>query len=121
MHARYRPAHGRGDPRLVGCPQCERARLRGTVINILNPKLSIFFFAFLPQFISTGESDPLARMLALSGVFMLMAFVVFVGYGLLAARVRDHVTSRPLVMTWMRRTFGAAFLALGARPALSDR
>ena len=91
------------------------------LINILNPKLSIFFFAFLPQFISTTESDPLTQMLLLSGVFMLMTFVVFVGYGLLAARVRDHVVSRPRVMTWMRRTFAAAFLALGAKLALSDR
>jgi threonine/homoserine/homoserine lactone efflux protein len=91
------------------------------LINILNPKLTIFFFAFLPQFISTGQSDPLPLMLLLSGVFMLMTFVVFVGYGLLAARVRDHVTSRPRVMTWMRRTFAAAFLALGAKLALSDR
>ena len=91
------------------------------LINILNPKLSIFFFAFLPQFISTTESDPLTEMLLLSGVFMLMTFVVFVGYGLLAARVRDHVVSRPRVMTWMRRTFAAAFLALGAKLALSDR
>ena len=91
------------------------------LINILNPKFSIFFFAFLPQFIKTGEADPLVRMLVLSGVFMLMTFVVFVGYGLLAARVRDHVISRPRVMTWMRRTFAAAFLALGAKLALSDR
>lgn len=91
------------------------------LINILNPKLTIFFFAFLPQFISTGQSHPLPQMLLLSGVFMLMTFVVFVGYGLLAARVRDHVTSRPRVMTWMRRTFAAAFLALGAKLALSDR
>ena len=91
------------------------------LINILNPKLTIFFFAFLPQFISTGESNPLGRMLVLSAVFMLMTFVVFVGYGLLAARVRDQVISRPRVMTWMRRTFAAAFLALGAKLALSDR
>ena len=91
------------------------------LINILNPKLSIFFFAFLPQFISTSEPDPLVRMLVLSAVFMLMTFIVFVGYGLLAARVRDRVISRPRVMTWMRRTFAAAFLALGAKLALSDR
>ena len=91
------------------------------LINILNPKLTIFFFAFLPQFLNSGDASPLSRMLALSAVFMLMTFIVFVGYGLLAARVRDHVISRPAVMTWMRRTFAAAFLALGAKLALSDR
>ena len=60
-------------------------------------------------------------MLVLSGVFMLMTFVVFVGYGLFAASIRDHVISRPRVLTWMRRSFAAAFVALGARLALTDR
>ena len=91
------------------------------LINILNPKLSIFFLAFLPQFVSPTETEPLAEMLLLSAVFMLMTFVVFVGYGLFAAAVRDRVISRPRVMTWMRRAFAAAFVALGARLALTDR
>ena len=102
-----------------------RSALQVTVtailINILNPKLSIFFLAFLPQFVSPGEPQPLMRMLALSGVFMLMTFVVFVGYGLFAAAVRKHVISRPAVLTWMRRAFAGAFAALGARLALADR
>jgi threonine/homoserine/homoserine lactone efflux protein len=91
------------------------------LINILNPKLSIFFLAFLPQFISTDEVHPLMRMLELSAVFMLMTFVVFVGYGLFAASIRDHVISRPRVLTWMRRSFAAAFGALGAKLAFADR
>jgi threonine/homoserine/homoserine lactone efflux protein len=91
------------------------------LINILNPKLSIFFLAFLPQFVSTDEVHPLARMLELSAVFMLMTFVVFVGYGLFAASIRDHVISRPRVLTWMRRSFAAAFGALGAKLAFADR
>ncbi len=91
------------------------------LINLLNPKLSIFFLAFLPQFVSAGELHPLARMLELSAVFMLMTFVVFVGYGLFAASVSDHVISRPRVMTWMRRSFAGAFVALGAKLALADR
>src|SRR6266545_2349862 len=91
------------------------------LINILNPKLSIFFLAFLPQFVRADEAQPLAHMLMLSAVFMLMTFVVFVGYGLFAASIRDHVISRPKVLTWMRRAFAGAFAALGAKLALADR
>lgn len=91
------------------------------LINILNPKLSIFFLAFLPQFVSATEPQPFIRMLSLSAVFMLMTFVVFVGYGLFAASVRDQVISRPRILTWMRRTFAGAFVALGLKLALADR
>ncbi len=91
------------------------------LINVLNPKLSIFFVAFLPQFISAGEPHPLPRMLELSAVFMLLTFVVFVGYGVFAASIREHVISRPRVLAWMRRTFAAAFVALGAKLALAER
>ena len=91
------------------------------LINILNPKLSIFFFAFLPQFVSADERQPLARMLEMSATFMLLTFVVFVGYGTFAAALRQHVISRPRVLAWLRRTFAAAFVALGARLALAER
>jgi threonine/homoserine/homoserine lactone efflux protein len=91
------------------------------LINILNPKLSIFFLAFLPQFVSANEPTPLSRMLALSAVFMLMTFVVFVSCGLFAASVRDHMISHPRVVTWMRRTFTVAFVTLATKLALSDR
>jgi threonine/homoserine/homoserine lactone efflux protein len=93
----------------------------GVLINILNPKLTIFFFAFLPQFVSSGESGATLHMLELSAVFMLVTFAVFALYGVFAAAVRSHVISRPAVMTWMRRTFGAAFVALAGRLALAER
>jgi threonine/homoserine/homoserine lactone efflux protein len=91
------------------------------LVNVLNPKLSIFFFAFLPQFISVGEANPLSQMLELSLVFMAMTFAVFVIYGVFAASVRDHVIFRPRILAWMRRTFAAAFVALGAKLAVADR
>ncbi len=93
----------------------------GILINILNPKLTIFFFAFLPQFVSTDAPGAVVRMLELSAVFMLLTFVVFAAYGVFAASVRNHVVSRPRVMTWMRRGFAGSFVALGVRLALTER
>ncbi len=107
--------------REVGARSAVQVTVTAILINILNPKLSFFFLAFLPQFVSADEPHPLSRMLALSAVFMLMTFVVFVGYGLFAASIRDHVISRPRVLTWMRRTFAGAFVALGTRLAVADR
>ena len=105
----------------LGARSAAQTVVTAILINVLNPKLSIFFLAFLPQFMSAGELHPLPRMLELSAVFMLMTFVVFVGYGLFAASIRDHVISRPRVLTWMRRSFAAAFVALGVKLAFSDR
>ena len=93
----------------------------GILINILNPKLTLFFFAFLPQFVSANEPLALVRMVELSAVFMLLTLVVFVGYGTFAAAIRSYVISRPRVLIWMRRVFAGAFAALGARLAFSDR
>jgi threonine/homoserine/homoserine lactone efflux protein len=91
------------------------------LINILNPKLSIFFFAFLPQFVPGSDPNALPLMLELSLVFMVATFAVFVGYGVFAAAIRAHVISRPQIMTWMRRSFAACFVLLGAKLALTER
>ena len=98
-----------------------RVLASGVLVNILNPKLTIFFFAFLPQFVDAGEGSSLLHMLQLSAVFMLVTFVVFAIYGLFAAAVRQYVVSRPRVMMWMRRVFAGSFVALGARLALTSR
>jgi threonine/homoserine/homoserine lactone efflux protein len=91
------------------------------LLNVLNPKLTIFFFAFLPQFVDSNDSHALSRMVGLSMVFMTLTFVVFVIYGIFAAMIRQHVISRPRVLKWMRRTFAGAFVALGAKLALAER
>jgi threonine/homoserine/homoserine lactone efflux protein len=95
--------------------------VNGVLANLLNPKLSIFFFAFLPQFVRPGDDQRVLHMLGLSAVFMVATFVVFAVYGLFAAGVRSHVLARPRVLVWMRRTFAGAFVALGAKLALTQR
>jgi threonine/homoserine/homoserine lactone efflux protein len=103
-------------------PKSNRQVVLGAVlVNILNPKLSIFFFAFLPQFVEHGDPQVLGHMLELSFVFMAATFVVFCGYGVFAAAIRSHVVSRPQVMAWMRRSFAGAFVLLGAKLALTER
>src|SRR6266436_4542114 len=105
----------------VGARSAAQVTVTAILINILNPKLSIFFLAFLPQFVAADESAPLARMLELSGAFMAMTFAVFAVYGLFAAGVRDRIITRPKVMAWLRRSFAAGFAALGAKLALAER
>ena len=93
----------------------------GVLVNLLNPKLTIFFFAFLPQFVSTDEPNAYLRMLGLSAVFMVVTFVIFAGYGVFAAAVRNHIISRPQVLTWARRVFAGSFAGLAGRLALTER
>jgi threonine/homoserine/homoserine lactone efflux protein len=107
--------------RQVDARSAAKVIVTGFLINILNPKLSIFFLAFLPQFIAADEGHPLSRMLELSAAFMAMTFMVFVVYGLFAAAVRDRIITRPRAMTWLRRAFAGGFAALGARLALAER
>jgi threonine/homoserine/homoserine lactone efflux protein len=89
-------------------------------VNLLNPKLTLFFFAFLPQFVA-AEGSPTLQMLRLSAVFVAVTFVVFVAYGLLAATVREHVLRRERVMTWVSRVFGATLAALAGKLAFATR
>ena len=106
----------------VSAAQAERGALRvigaGILVNLLNPKLTIFFFAFLPQFVAVEDPAALGAMLGLGGVFMAMTLVVFVGYGCASSLVRERVVRSPRVMAWLRRGFAGAFAALGLRLAL---
>ena len=95
--------------------------LRGLLMNILNPKLTIFFLAFLPQFVTPGSTAPALQMLVMSAVFMAITFAVFVAYGLLANMFRRAVIESPRVQNWLRRSFAAAFAGLGLNLAFAQR
>lgn len=92
----------------------------GITLNLLNPKLTIFFFAFLPQFVPAGPGA-VPAMLGLSAVFMAMTFVVFAIYGVCAAAVRDQVLSRPRVLDRIRKAFAVSFALLAGRLAFETR
>ncbi len=95
--------------------------VKAFLLNIFNPKLTIFFLAFLPQFVLPGTAEPLFQLLLLSAVFMVMTFVVFVAYGFLAHAFRKAVIESPRVQTWLRRGFAATFVGLGTSLALTEK
>lgn len=108
-----RPAQGRGGGLAVA--------IKAILLNVLNPKLTIFFLAFLPQFVTPGSASPLRQLLELSGVFMAMTFVVFVIYGLLAHAFRLAVIESPRVQAWLRRGIAGALAGLGVELAVAQR
>jgi threonine/homoserine/homoserine lactone efflux protein len=94
---------------------------RGFLINILNPKLSIFFLAFLPLFVAPVSATPMVQLLTLSSVFMAMTLVIFILYGTFASLVRQHVVRSPAGISRLQRSFAVIFAVLGVRLALTER
>lgn len=94
---------------------------RGILLNLLNPKLTVFFMAFLPQFLDTppGLLDP--RLIGLGAVFMLVTLAVFVVYAWASAAVRERVLGAPAVLRWVERTLGTLVIGFAARLAVTDR
>ncbi len=97
-----------------GWSTCRRAAL----INILNPKLSVFFLALLPPFLSGQPATATLEMLTLGGVFMAITFLVFVAYGFFAAQARDALLGSKRAMLWLNRSFSAIFVMLAGRLAM---
>jgi threonine/homoserine/homoserine lactone efflux protein len=95
--------------------------MKAVLLNLLNPKLTLFFVAFLPLFIAPSTASLTAALCGLSAVFMGMTFIVFVGYGAVASGVRTYIVNSPHVVVWVRRSFAGAFAALAVRLALTDQ
>lgn len=95
--------------------------IRGCLINILNPKLSIFFLAFLPQFLTQQADQPVEQMIALGGIFMLMTLLVFILYGILANSVREYIIHSEKISGMIQKVFAGSFAALGLKLALTEK
>ncbi len=112
-------------PVTVDTDQAPQAALRvigqAIAINVLNPKLTLFFFAFLPQFVRPDAASPTWTMIGLSLVFMAVTWVIFSAYGVFAAAARNQVLARPRVMTWLRRAFAGSYVLLAGRLAVTER
>ncbi len=93
----------------------------GILLNLLNPKLSVFFLAFLPQFVSPNTPDTTLEMTLLGLIFMAMTFAVFVVYGCFAAALRQHVLGRKKVMDLIGKSFSAGFLIMSVKLAYTGQ
>jgi threonine/homoserine/homoserine lactone efflux protein len=93
----------------------------GILLKLLNPKLSVFFLAFLPQFVTADSPNPTAEMALLGLMLMAMTFGVFVIYGCFAGALRSHIIERPKVMNWIGKGFAGVFIAMGAKLVLTAR
>lgn len=99
----------------------KKIALHGALINVLNPKLSFFFLAFLPQFTPANTQNPTALFAFQALVFMGLTFLVFVLYGATASLAQKHIISKPKIQKWMQRSFATAFGLLSIKLALSEK
>jgi threonine/homoserine/homoserine lactone efflux protein len=93
----------------------------GALSNVSNPKIAIFYFAFLPQFVAPGAEHPTAAVFALGLVFAALTFVVKGPVGLAAGRLSGWLRRRPDALKWLDRTSGAVLIGLGVKLALERR
>jgi threonine/homoserine/homoserine lactone efflux protein len=94
---------------------------RGVLLNVLNPKLTLFFFAFLPQFLDASPGLLDVKLIELGGIFMLMTLAVFAVYAIASAAIRDLVLAAPVARRWIERAFGAILIRFAAKLAFTDR
>lgn len=95
--------------------------IKAIAINLLNPKLTIFFFAFLPLFVSENSSSPTVEMVMLSAVFMGMTFIVFALYGILASGISTYLINSSKALKRLQQTFAVILAAFAVNLALSEK
>ena len=95
--------------------------IKGFLLNILNPKLSIFFLAFIPQFVPANQDGALSHMLILGSIFMALTFAVFVIYGFLSGNFSLFIVNSKRATMTMQRLFSASFAGLGLKLAFTER
>ncbi len=91
---------------------------RGILINLLNPKLTLFFFSFLPQYVSSDSANYMLRSSLLGILFMALTFIVFVGYGCLAGTAKRGLCQSSRRMSFLQKCFGITFIAFAVKLAL---
>jgi len=94
---------------------------RGFIMNVLNPKVAMFFLAFLPQFISPGTSHFTLHMLLLGFIFMLQAIIVFCMIGYFSGSIGNLILTRPRIGKYLDFLTAGIFISLGIRLALAER
>jgi threonine/homoserine/homoserine lactone efflux protein len=108
----------------VGTGSPEPARLvvrRGILLNLLNPKLTLFFFAFLPQFLGSSSQQHLGKLIVLGAIFMLITFAVFAVYAYASALLRERVLGAPVARQWLQGVLGTLLIGIGVKLAVADR
>jgi threonine/homoserine/homoserine lactone efflux protein len=95
--------------------------IKAIAINLLNPKLTIFFFAFLPLFVSKNSASPTLEMILLSVVFMAITLIVFVLYGILASGISAFLMKSSIAIKRIQRTFAVILAGFAVQLALSEK
>lgn len=98
-----------------------RLFLDGALSDLSNPKIALFYFAFLPQFVSPGAENPTLTVFALGVAFAALTFLVKGPVGIFAGALSGWLRSRPSVLLWVNRASGAILVGLAARLAMERR
>ncbi len=95
--------------------------IKAIAINLLNPKLTIFFFAFLPLFVSKNSSSPTMEMIMLSAVFMGITLIVFALYGILASGISAYLANSTKAVKRLQQAFAIILAGFAVKLALIER